>query len=162
DLALSIQETSALLRSFGVDLGDEGVAAVHRRTEGWAAGISLVAQAPQAAGDLDHALEHGQVFAYLAEQVFADQPAELQAFLLLTAIPERISPSLAAAISDRQDARHLLAEIRRRRLFLQPLGGPDEWYRYHALFRRFLIGRLELRGRAARERVERRTGEWWL
>src|SRR5262249_23768005 len=85
----------------------------------------------------------------------------LQDFLMATAVPERINRELAAAISGREDAGQFLAEVRRRRLFLQPLGGPGEWYRYHALFRRFLLRRLHARGREARQDLQPRAGAAW-
>ena len=43
DLALTASEASLLLRNADVALGDDDVAELHRRTEGWAAGLYLAA-----------------------------------------------------------------------------------------------------------------------
>ena len=43
DLSLTREEASALLRDAGVVLGPDEVAELHRRTEGWAAGLYLAA-----------------------------------------------------------------------------------------------------------------------
>ena len=101
DLALDVDETQALLESLGRKPDREQAAVVQRRTEGWAAGISLVAQAAGDAADLDGAPDHRYVFDYMAEQVLSREPREIQEFLLATAVPERVNPDLASVISGR-------------------------------------------------------------
>jgi LuxR family maltose regulon positive regulatory protein len=43
DLSLTREEASSLLRNAGLTLGEEEVAALHQRTEGWPAGLYLAA-----------------------------------------------------------------------------------------------------------------------
>src|SRR5436309_2309853 len=43
ELSLTREEASSLLRNAGLTLGEEDVAALHRRTEGWPAGLYLAA-----------------------------------------------------------------------------------------------------------------------
>ena len=43
ELSLNPAEAAALLRDAGVALGDDEVAELHRRTEGWPAGLYLAA-----------------------------------------------------------------------------------------------------------------------
>ena len=121
DLALTRAETGALLELRGVAADEARVTALHARTEGWAAGISLVAQTPGGL-DLDAAVERGHVFDYLAEQVLADLSREGQQFLQATAVPERVNPELAVAVTGQQDAGARLTRLHRDGLFLQRLG----------------------------------------
>src|SRR5499427_8037267 len=50
DLALTVEEAASLLRDAEVALGADEVAELHRRTEGWAAGLYLAALAIRAGG----------------------------------------------------------------------------------------------------------------
>ena len=43
DLSLTCEEAAWLLRAAGISLGDDDVAELHRRTEGWPAGLYLAA-----------------------------------------------------------------------------------------------------------------------
>jgi LuxR family maltose regulon positive regulatory protein len=161
DLALDAAEAAALLRSQGTIVSDEQAAALQRRTEGWPAGIALLAQAGLEAVP-PHALDRSHLFAYLAEEVYERQPPRLRDFLLATSVPERFDASLARALSGRADAARLIAELRRARLFCERLPGPGSWHRYHQLFRQFLLERLEERSGGRRQALERLAGETWL
>jgi hypothetical protein len=56
DLALTLAEASALLREAGITLGREDVAELHRRTEGWPAGLYLAALSLREGGSLGDAV----------------------------------------------------------------------------------------------------------
>ena len=43
DLSLTVEEAASLLRAAGVQVGDDDVAELHRRTEGWPVGLYLAA-----------------------------------------------------------------------------------------------------------------------
>jgi LuxR family maltose regulon positive regulatory protein len=126
---------------------------------------------------------HPYLVDYLAEQVLLQQPPAVQRFLLETSILERLSPALCdwtleigdwrfelerdAAASQSLfanphsfdlPAQLMLDYLERSNLFLSPLDGLRQWYRYHPLFAEFLQARLqqtrperwaELHGRAA-------------
>ena len=52
DLSLTCEEASSLLRNAGVALGEDEVAELHRRTEGWPAGLYLAALCLREGGSL--------------------------------------------------------------------------------------------------------------
>ena len=52
DLSLTRAEASALLREAGITLGEDEVAELHRRTEGWPAGLYLAALSLREGGSL--------------------------------------------------------------------------------------------------------------
>ncbi len=86
---------------------------------------------------------------YLMDEVFARQPAEWQRFMLDTSV----LPLLDAARCDAlvgEDAQRgwsagMLEALTRSHTFLQRLDTQERWYRYHPLFREFLLERLERR-----------------
>ena len=158
ELALTSAETAALLRGQATALSDAEAEDLHRRTEGWPAGVALLSQALGGSLRTETAADRAHLFAYLAEEVYERLPAELREFLLATAVPERVSPELARAVSGSEHAARLLAEVGRRRLFLLRLQGPGEWHRYHQLFREFLLRRLDESGPGARAELEARSG----
>ncbi len=145
DLQFSHQDTQAFLQQvLRVSLKPETVERLDARTEGWAAGLRLMALAVEGKRD-PSAMEpflatfsggHQHVVEYLTAEVLAAQPEPLQEFLLQTSILDRLTPSLCDAVTGRSDSASLLAELDRANLFVLPLGdaGSQVWYRYHALF----------------------------
>ena len=96
ELALTESELAALWEAGG-GAGDAAtLRRVRERTEGWVTGVILAAQAGDA--DFQRRADSEQLFDYLAEEVLAAQPREVQDFLLQTAMLERFSPELACAI----------------------------------------------------------------
>lgn len=142
DLQFSREETRTFLEQIlRVSLRPETVARLDAQTEGWAAGLRLVALALEGKRD-PSAIEqflasfsggHRHVIEYLTAEVLAAQSEALQEFLLQTSILNRLTASLCDAVTNRNDSASLLAQLEHANLFLLPLGEP-EWYRYHALF----------------------------
>ena len=155
DLSLSGEESAALVRSLRGDASGEA-ADLHRRTEGWMAGLILAARTASRGATLGAA-----EFDYLAEEVMADLPARLQQFLRDTAVLGRISPQIAAAVSGLPDAGKLLADLVRRHLFTTRLEAEGEWYRYHHLLTAHLRQDLEARDPARLRALHLRAAKAW-
>ena len=71
------------------------------------------------------------------------QSPRVQEFLLKTSILTRLNGSLANAVTEREDGKTLLEQVRQANLFLIPLDQERRWYRYHQLFADVLRVRLE-------------------
>lgn len=159
-LALTEEESAELLAS--MRLPDRHRAEdLHRHTEGWIAGLLLAAQSGglllgPASGARD---PH---FDYLAEEVLARQPQQIQDFLLDTAVLERFTPELAEAVSGRPDAGSIIDALLAGHLFTIRLQAEGDWYRYHHLFGAFLRRRLTAREPARLAELHRRAGRGWL
>jgi LuxR family maltose regulon positive regulatory protein len=111
-------------------------------TQGWAAGVVLAGKAVRW-GDpemLEEQLEglafERAVFPHFEEEVWKDQPAEVQQFLRRTCCLESMTVALAEDVSGSSDARRLLAYLLERELFT--FAGASGTVHYHPLFRRFL------------------------
>jgi ATP/maltotriose-dependent transcriptional regulator MalT len=59
------------------------------------------------------------------------------------------------------NARTLISEVDSRRLLLQRQDRRQEWYRYHAIFREFLLSRLDIELPGERGRLLRKAGQWF-
>ena len=85
DLRFDPNEIHAFLHTvMGLDLPDEALATLERRTEGWIAGIQLAALSMPGRSDVSAFLNaftgsHRFVFDYLSEEVFSRQPASCRA-----------------------------------------------------------------------------------
>ncbi len=156
-LALDHTEMRDLARALDLDLGDEELDTLFKRTEGWVAGVIL---ASQYGGKTVHGSVTSVQFDFLAEEVYSRQSETVQAFLLETSILGRFSPDLAAEVTGRRDAREIVRNLVAEHLFTSPLDDPGEWYRYHHLFQEFLSSRLNTDADRARE-CHRRAARFW-
>ena len=162
DLAFTIEETREVIEREGIELSDESVELLVRRTEGWPAGVYLAALWLR---DLEDADDGVRAFAgsarhvadYLTDEVLTVLAPEMRDFLVRTAVLGRFTPELCDAVLDRDDSAAVLAELARTNTFLVALDGRGEWYRYHHLFGELL--QLEL-GREPTPELHRRAAAW--
>jgi ATP/maltotriose-dependent transcriptional regulator MalT/DNA-binding SARP family transcriptional activator len=143
-LRLSVDEVRAIAARRNVT--DEWlVEALHRQSEGWAAGITLMLERlghPESnVQDLPAHTREG-VFNYFASLIFDALPEAARASLLSLAHLPRVTPALARELSGSPDAPLLLEELYRRRMFIDRRPGePEPVYQFHALFLDFLRAR---------------------
>jgi len=148
DLSLTCDEASSLLRDAGVALGEDEVAGLHRRTEGWPAGLYLAALYLREGGPLASAAvsfggDDRLVSEYMESEFLARISRRQRVFLTRTAVLERMSGPMCEAVLDVAGSAATLAELARSNLLLVPLDQRGEWYRYHHLFRDMLLAELE-------------------
>lgn len=149
DLRFTLEEAARFLNdSMGLPLTTDDLAILETRIEGWIAGLQLAALSMQDRADLrgfiqSFAGSHRYVVSYLTEEVLSRQPDTTQSFLLQTAILDRFTADLCAAVTGQSVAQSLLEELERANLFLIPLDDQGQWYRYHHLFADVLRGRLK-------------------
>ena len=114
---------------------------LHKRTGGWVAGVVL-------------SLEHGAtetvkgesrgheppevVFEYLAREVLASLPPEVQEVLLYTTFAPSVTEPMACALTKNPRAGKILGDLYRRRYFTERRMDTELVYQYHPLFRAFL------------------------
>jgi LuxR family maltose regulon positive regulatory protein len=144
DLLFTFDETSDFLRRvMALELEPGDVAALQRRTEGWIAGLQMAALTLQSREDAHRVVEsfagsHRYVLDYLVEEVFQQQPPDVQDFLVQTSLLDRLTAPLCDAVTGRDDSRDVLLGLDRGNLFLVRLDQSRQWYRYHRLFRDLL------------------------
>lgn len=135
-------ETRRLLQQeTGASVLPEVAQQITTHFEGWAAGLRLLLytlQAHTAFPEMDAILHtfasrQDSLQDYFVTEVLNTQPEPMQRFLLQTSVLGRLNASLCDALTGSHDSQHILAELARLNLFLEPLGA-GEWYRYHGLF----------------------------
>ena len=148
DLRFTLDEARALFRGAGVELPEPALAALVRRTEGWAAGLRLAALSLAQHPDPEHfAAEFSgserTVAGYLLAEVLDHQSEPVRRLLLRTSVCERISGELAELLTGDSDGERILQDLEEAGAFVVALDAKRSWFRYHRLFADLL--QLELR-----------------
>lgn len=123
---------------------------LHAHTDGWTAGFVLLLNHQRHIGELDiDELDHAaseSLFAYFAHERFARSSDALRALLLRTALLPSFTRDEAMALTQSIDAPELLEQLYREHYFIDRDNATESHYRYHDLFRAFLLaqGRAQL------------------
>ncbi len=153
-LAFRPEEIGLLFaRHYGYELTAGEVEALAANTEGWAIALQLIWQNLRGglSGSVEDALARPVrslegLFDILAREVFDGQPADVQAFLRVSATLREMTPEACDAIRSEKpgevtDSAAMLAYLRRQDLFVVDPGDghpADGRLRYHHIFHRFL------------------------
>lgn len=138
-----------LSTSYSLQLTHEHLATLYVATEGWVDGLHMVAiwlcrlnptQLQQAFAQL--AINNRYVEEYLTAEIFDQQSASRQQFLLYTSILDTLSGPLCRAVTGEEHAQVLLEELEEENLFITALDPMRDRYRYHGMFSDFLRHRL--------------------
>lgn len=158
ELCFTEEETASLLNErLGMQLDSREIRLLQSRTEGWAAGLRLVATSlATLPGSRVTLLQHGmqgsrRIFDFLAEEVLERQPADVRNFLLKTSILASLRPRVCDTLTNRRDSAPLLEDLYRRNLFVVAADATETSFRYHDLFAEFL-----------RERLRRERPDEWV
>ncbi|HYD78335.1 MAG TPA: LuxR C-terminal-related transcriptional regulator [Paucimonas sp.] len=144
ELSLLPDEAGQYLEALsGRHLSAAHVRLLHRRTEGWVAGLQLAALALRKADDVDAFVQslsgsNRDITTYLGEIVLSRLPEHVAAFMKRTALFDRFSVELCRDVLNEQQAASLIETIQANNLFLVPLDRHGQWYRYHQLFGDYL------------------------
>ena len=146
DLTLDSVGAEQIFAAAHVSITPQRAAVVTERTEGWPAGLYLAAViARDSNGEaLTVSGEDRYVADYLYHESLMRLPENLQRFLRRTAVLDQMCAPLCDAVLEESGGQQRLRGLEALSLFVIPLDRRREWYRYHALFREFLLG--ELRG----------------
>lgn len=152
ELRFTAEETATFFaRTMPLPLDAEAVRTLAEHTEGWVTGLQLAAlslrdrSAAETAAFVERFGASSQyVVDYLVDEVLSRQPPHRKAFLLQTAILDRMCGPLCDAVLGLTDggqpvgaasySGRLLAELEQANLFLVPLDPQRSWYRYSHLF----------------------------
>jgi LuxR family maltose regulon positive regulatory protein len=163
ELALDAAGTRQIFSNAHVSVTTELARAVTERTEGWPAGVYLAALIAKESRGQTYTVtgEDRYVADYLYHEALSRQPKALQRFLRRTAVLDQLCAPLCEAIVRSPAAAVHLRQIEARNLFLTPLDRQREWYRYHALFREFLLGELRRTEPRIVATLHQRAADWY-
>lgn len=163
ELALDVDGARQIFSEAQIELTRPMATEVIERTEGWPAGLYLAAviaketpgNAPAITGDDRYIAD------YLYRESFVQQPADVQRFLRRTAVLDQLSSPLCDAVLEGSGAHAQLRHLDASSLFVISLDRRREWYRYHALFREFLIDELHRTEPDIIARLHLRAADWY-
>ena len=163
DLALDAAGAEQIFAQAHVGVSHEVAAAVTERTEGWPVGLHLAAviarnrrgEQPVVSGDDRYVAD------YLYRESLMQLPEKSQRFLRRTAVLDQLSAPLCDALLGESGGQERLRSLEASNLFLVPLDRRREWYRYHALFREFLLGELRRVEPDVIVKLHLRAADWY-
>ena len=163
DLALDAAGAERIFAGAHVNITREVAAAVTQRTEGWPVGLYLAAMIARDSNGQAMAIsgEDRYVADYLYRESFIQLPEDTQRFLRSTAVLDQLSAPLCEAVLGSSGAQTQLRELEAANSFLIPLDRRREWYRYHGLFREFLLGELRRAEPDDITKLHLRAADWY-
>lgn len=141
ELRFNLEETINFLSQREVKVSRKVIAKLTEKTGGWPAALWFVSD-PDTANLLARGGNLEEIHNYLTSEIFEFQPEEIRDFLLLTSVLETLVPETCDQLLNRTDSRRILSFLEKQQLFLTRLSGSFTAYRYHQLFRKFLLERL--------------------
>jgi LuxR family transcriptional regulator, maltose regulon positive regulatory protein len=180
ELLFTDDETQELFRQvFDLELTPEQLTEYRERTHGWITALQLVRQVAQRqalasghqteemnAPDLLEILRQSErdIFDYFAEEVFADEPEDVQRLLLRISLLDRVEAGICHRLYPEANCRTTLPALVRRNVFITVASDErGEEYRLHPLFQSFLRRRFRNEaGRAGLANEHRRFADDYL
>ncbi|MEM7337255.1 MAG: LuxR C-terminal-related transcriptional regulator [Actinomycetota bacterium] len=163
DLRLSAADTAAVVgHTTGVEPGDEIVGSLVTTTEGWPtgvylAGLSLRSSADPAGFVEGFAGDDRLISDYLASEVLAKLDDDRVRFLTQSAVLTELDAATCNELLDRDDAAGQIEALVRTNVFVIPTDEHGRSYRYHHLFRDWLLIELDRREPRTRTELHRRA-----
>ena len=166
DLVFNLDETMELFESqYSLTLSRADVIELLNKTEGWAIGLQMVWQSLQRNPGLSirQVLEEGRrsrtaLFDYLADEVLSGLGGETQKFLIQTSILSKLDNSTCDFLLNIENSDRILRQLHNSGLFIEELR--PGVYRYHQIFREFLMNRLQ-RNPAITQELHRKIASYF-
>lgn len=149
DLYFTSEDIAGYYDRNGVKLTDTELETIVKKTEGWPLAVSMLFNSPchEQAGITETNMN--SLFNYMASEILEGEEESIRRFLTAISVLEEITPKYCDLLLGRKDSRRILASLHKKYFFLCYSVGKNETYRYHQLFRDFLLsqignGRFEL------------------
>ncbi len=167
DLSFSSNDISIFFNKklrLGLSLDD--IYSLESKTEGWIAGLQLVALSMQGRNDLSEFIkvfagDNRYIMDYLIEEVLNMQTEEVKNFLLKTSLLEQVSGPLCDSVLGINNSQSILEHLDRNNMFIIPLDTERHCYRYHHLFADLLKQRLITEYKSIIEELHNNACNWY-
>jgi len=169
-LRLTHAEIAAYLeRAVPIEWSDAQITLFENKTEGWAAGLQLIALAVREQSEAQRLIAElnapqSHIANYLFQEVLARQPQELQTNLLRLSILDRFNAELCETVCAdlTEPGTTFLARLLQANLFVVGLDDEGRWFRFHQLFQQLLQFQLKQHVSAAeRAQLHARALDWF-
>ncbi len=169
-LAFDTEETTRFFNQRVADGIDDTTATNLRNyVEGWPSALQLIAlqaqhqhktlaQSAESFSDFNHA----HLWDYLVEEVFDLLDQETRTFLMQCSVLDHFNDELVATLTQRDDALSMIESLNRFGLFIHPLEGEQNWFRFHNLFAEFLAHERSARIPQQEKQLHQTAAHAWL
>ena len=144
-LKLRFEEAREIVRLLrNKSIPDDVVQEMHKKTEGWAAGLVLLAGQTwtgQTETPFQGSYTLKEIFDYFAGVILEQTGTETRAFLEKTSFFRKFTPEMARELTRNPKAARILSNLNRNNYFTQRHATQRPVYEYHSLFREFLLAR---------------------
>lgn len=169
-LAFDTEETTRFFNQRIADGIDDATADNLRNyVEGWPSALQLIALQAQGqnrtlaqSAESFSQFNHAHLWDYLIEEVFDLLDQETRQFLLQCSVLDHFNDSMVAALTQRDDALSMIESLNRYGLFIHPLEGEQNWYRFHNLFAEFLAHERSARMPQKEQELHQVAARAWL
>ncbi|MEW6019835.1 MAG: LuxR C-terminal-related transcriptional regulator, partial [Pseudomonadota bacterium] len=142
DLRFTLDETAGYLkRHLGEGIDEDIIATVRERSEGWPVSLLLYQQTLKQDGYPGPDGLRKATDQYMADQIWSGVDDSTRAFFERSSLIEPIEPAITDRVLKCRDSLRTLRQASEQNQMVASLSGGDA-FRYHALFRDFLRGRL--------------------
>ena len=152
DLKFNREEINHLFTDiYGFSLEQEELTTLEEHSEGWITSLQLILQAsgPEVAERaksrllipkaIDTNKWWSDYFNYFAQEIFTQEPAHIQNFMINTSVLEWLNHSVCNKVAGIRNSGEILSYLEQRNAFISRM--PDGNYRFHNLFRDFLLSK---------------------
>ena len=147
NLCLNLEESKEIIRiETGKKLSSKLIKRIYEKTQGWAAGLILMAKSAGTDDTIPRLSEKfipEKIFEYFALELFDKMNENYKEFLLKTAFLPSITTSMARTLTGKVDANRILSSLSSNHIFTEKFSTHARFYQYHPLFRAFLIAKAE-------------------
>ncbi len=144
ELRFTAGESRAMLQIKNKKIPRAVLKKIYEKVQGWAAGLVLMTSGSKTGSDIvqpqgDFSREN--IFAYFAGEILNNLNVEIRDFLLMSSFLPDMTVHNAEVITGNERAGHILARLSRNNFFTEKHGISEVHFRYHPLFREYLLSR---------------------
>ena len=146
ELSFSEAEIGTYMKQHGLRLPPEMASVIYQNTEGWISGVVLIGSmatrlGPEEIGELLRPFGSENILArFFKAEVLRGLSAETIRCISIMATLEEFTVSDLETVFKMPEARTVVSYCEKTNLFLQKTVSDSETYRFHSLFRSFLLG----------------------
>lgn len=144
ELTFTIEESKGFIRAKeGKKYPYQVIKKLYEKTGGWAAGLVLTMESSRMGGleTRPYTNSPGEIFDYFANVVFNRIDKKTCDFLMKTSVLHAMTSEMAERLTGNKESQEILSGLSRNHYFTDRYSGAITVYRYHPLFREFLLAR---------------------
>lgn len=139
ELLFKQQESRAFLKWLNPQFSDHDIHHIQSKTQGWAAGMVLMAEQYKLSGFADNVDNDENIFEYLISEILSNVPKEHHNFLVQSALFTQLTAEMGVELTGYQKAQSYLNELVSKNFLIERTASSNPVYSYHPLFRECLL-----------------------